>query len=70
MKMKLIEKMVRQEVRRSLKPTGLVGVRGPAKSVPVLVRRAVDARFIVVSAPSGKGGYIIPKSFFEVGGSR
>lgn len=39
----LIQKVVRQEVRRALKPTGLLGKRGPAKSVPVMVKRQIDA---------------------------
>lgn len=41
--MKEIKKMVRQEVRRTLKPTGLIGKRGPAKNVPVLVKRQLEA---------------------------
>ena len=43
MKKALMLKMVRQEVRRALKPTGLLGKRGPAKNVPVMVQRAVDS---------------------------
>ncbi len=40
---KSLLQMVRQEVRRALKPTGLLGKRGPAKNVPVMVRRQVDS---------------------------
>lgn len=40
---KMLQKMVRREVRRALKPTGLLGKRGPAKNVPIMVRRQVDA---------------------------
>lgn len=43
MKTKLIQRMVRQEVRRTLKPTGLLGKRGPAKNVPIMVKRQLDA---------------------------
>ncbi len=39
MKMSLLLKIVRQEVRRTLKPTGLIGKRGPARNVPVLIER-------------------------------
>ena len=43
MKKSMMLKMVRQEVRRTLKPTGLLGKRGPAKSVTVMVKREVEA---------------------------
>lgn len=44
MKKTLLERMVRQEVRRSLKPMGLLGKKGPAKNIPGLVRREVKAQ--------------------------
>ncbi len=44
MKKALMLKMVRQEVRRALKPTGLLGKRGPAKNVQVMVQREIAAR--------------------------
>lgn len=39
--MSLLLKIVRQEVRRTLKPTGLIGKRGPARNVPILIERQV-----------------------------
>ena len=39
--MSLLLKIVRKEVRRTLKPTGLIGKRGPARNVPILIERQV-----------------------------
>lgn len=36
-------KIIRQEIRREFAHTGLWGKRGPAKNVPVMIARAVDA---------------------------
>lgn len=60
MKKTLVVKIVRQEVRRALKPTGLIGKRGPARNVPVLIARQMvmttSAGVIAVPAsPLGLG---------------
>lgn len=68
MKKTLMIKMVRKEIRRALNPTGLMGKRGPAKSVPVLVSRAIEAKSsetAVEDRPSrGSAG------FYWLGGSK
>lgn len=58
MKKSLLLKIVRQEVRRTLKPTGLIGKRGPARNVPILIERHFDKtkkRPAGAAAPLGLG---------------
>lgn len=42
MKKTLLLKIVRQELRRTLKPTGLIGKRGPARSIDILIGRRIE----------------------------
>jgi hypothetical protein len=44
MKKELI-KLVRREIRRTLIPTGLIGKRGPAKNIKVLVTKSMKTGF-------------------------
>lgn len=62
--MTMLTKTVKREVRKLLGQTGLMGKRGPAKSVRVLVRREMEK----TAAP--RKVQPVDASFYEIGGSR
>ncbi len=53
---KEIIKLVRREVRRALTPTGLIGRRGPAKSIHALVSKSTKAGFKEMSRAAARSG--------------
>lgn len=68
--MTMLTKTVKREVRKLLGPTGLMGKRGPAKSVRVLVRREVELKLPANPKKSEMGRGDDTSSYYEIGGSR